>query len=124
MEVTPAPEPGDVPLNEPVSVDLAGGEQATVTFTASTRTNEGFILPILVASKFSQSTYEVALDEEVIYGPASIPPTDIDDLGVCWIPAWDFSQKIEVTMTNLSDTQRRYHVQPVGFERAERSGGA
>ena len=124
MEVTPAPEPGDVPLNEPVSVDLAGGEQATVTFTASTRTNEGFILPILAASKFSQSTYEVALDDENIYGPASIPPTDIDDLGVCWIPAWDFSQEIEVTVTNLSDTQRRYDVQPVGFERAERSGGA
>jgi len=75
MEVIPNPEPGDVPLNEPVSVDLQGGEQATVTFTASTRTNGGFILPILAASKYSQSTYEVALDDENIYGPTTIPPT-------------------------------------------------
>jgi len=117
MEVIPNPEPGDVPLNEPVSVDLQGGEQATVTFTASTRTNGGFILPILAASKYSQSTYEVALDDENIYGPTTIPPTDIDDLEVCWVPAWEFGQEIEVTVTNLSDTERLYHIQPIRFER-------
>lgn len=106
MDVVPAPKPGDVPLNEPVSVDLQTGSPATVTFTASTRNNDGFILPVLAASKYSQSSYKVALDEEEIYGPAKIPPTDIDDLEVCWIPAWDFGQEIEVTVTNLSDTAR------------------
>ncbi|WP_256402422.1 hypothetical protein [Halorubrum salinum] len=117
MRIVPEPNPGDVPLNEPVGVELGTDEQATVTFTASQRTNQGFILPILAISKYSGSTYEVTLDEDQIYGPAPIPPTDIDDLAVCFVPAWEFDQKIEVTVSNLSDIQRVYHIQPIGFER-------
>ena len=125
-DVVPAPDANDIPVNEPVSVDIGSGEQATVTFTARQRTNEGFVLPIVAVSKRSQSSYEIATDDEQIYGPAAIPPTDIDDLGVCFVPAYEFEQELEVQVTNLSDTEREYHIQPIGYERVTggEQGGA
>ena len=121
-DVVPAPSAEDIPVNEPVSVDIGPDQQATVTFTARQRTNNGFVLPIVAVSKRSQSSYEITMDEEEVYGPASIPPTDIDDLGVCFVPAYEFEQELEVQVANLSDTEREYHVQPIGYERRGNGG--
>lgn len=121
-DVVPAPSAEDIPVNEPASVDIGPGQQATVTFTARQRTNDGFVLPTVAVSKRSQSTYEITMDEEEVYGPASIPPTDIDDLGVCFVPAYEFEQELEVQVANLSDTEREYHVQPIGYERRGNGG--
>ena len=107
---------------EPVTVDIGPGQQATVTFTARQRTNDGFVLPTVAVSKRSQSSYEITMDDEEVYGPASIPPTDIDDLGVCFVPAYEFEQELEVQVANLSDTEREYHVQPIGYERRSNGG--
>ncbi|WP_280585381.1 hypothetical protein [Halorubrum sp. Boch-26] len=116
-DVVPAPSADDIPVNEPVTVDIGAGQQATVTYTARQRTNEGFVLPTVAVSKRSQSSYEISADDEQIYGPAGIPPTDIDDLAVCFVPAYEFEQELEVQVTNLSDTSREYHIQPMGYER-------
>lgn len=119
-EVIPPPDPTDIPINETASIRLEGNQKATATFTASQRTNDGFVLPIVAASKWSDSSYTVKLDGDIVYGPASIPPTDIDDLEVCFLPAFEFDQEIEVEVANLSTDTRTYHIQPVGYER----GGA
>lgn len=117
-DVVPPPAADDIPVNEPVSVSIGAGQQAIVTFTARQRTNDGFVLPIVAASKYSQSTYQIDVDDDgTIYGPSQIPPTDIDDLAVCFVPAYEFEQELEVQVTNLSDTQRTYHIQPIGYER-------
>jgi len=53
-----------------------------------------------------------------VFGPAPIPPTDIDDLQVTFTPALGFSQSMEVIVRNLSATtgERDYSIQPVGYE--------
>ncbi|WP_058365232.1 hypothetical protein [Haloparvum sedimenti] len=115
--VYPEPAADDIPVNTAAEASIGAGQRAIFTFTATQRVHEGFRLPILAASKRSQSSYEILLDGDRVYGPSPIPPTDIDDLAVCWVPAHEFQQEIVVKISNLSDTERRYTVQPVGFER-------
>jgi hypothetical protein len=115
--LVPQPGEGDVPFNEPVSVELDTGEQAEISFRPVQQVTE-LILPILAASKYQQSTYEIRVDGETVYGPAEIPPTDVDDLTVTFLPAHRFSRELTVFITNLSPTIRTYHVQPIGWEPA------
>lgn len=111
------PDETDKPFNEPVSNTLGPGQQVTVTFTASQRSGE-FVVPALGISKHAATTYEVRMDDETVYGPAEVPPTDIDDMGTTFYPARRFSRTMEVRITNLSgSTTRTVHVQPIGYEK-------
>lgn len=118
MRSVPEPMPGDRPLNHPETVQLDPGEKATVTYTAKKRTDGGFVLPILAMSKHPDSVYKAMTDSDnVIYPEASVPPTDVDDKAVTFVPAYEFEQELVVQMTNLSDSTREYTSQPIGFEK-------
>ena len=65
---------------EPVGSHVAVGEKLTATFEPVQRVTE-FVLPVVAATKAPGTTYRVKVDDTEVYGPAPIPPTDIDDLG-------------------------------------------
>ena len=122
--IVPLPDEHDVPVNEPLSTTLAGGERATFTYQPSQQTTPGFVMPIVAASKHAESSYTVWFDDRQVYGPAPVPPTDIDDLAVTFMPAYEFNDELRVRCENLSaTTTRRYTVQPVGYEKVDRQGG-
>ena len=121
-EVIPSPSEEAVPVNEPLSTTLDGGQRATFRFQPEQQTTSGFVVPIVAASKHPESSYTVWFDDRKAFGPAAVPPTDIDDLGVTFIPAYEFADELRVRVENLSDaTTRRFVVQPVGYEKV--SGG-
>jgi len=116
VNVVPQPKADDIPFNDPISRQLNGGQKLIITFDPTQRVTE-FVLPVLAISKHPQSSYEVWLDGQQVYGPAPIPPTDIDDLTVTFLPAQRFEASMKVIVRNLSDnTPRSYSVQPVGWE--------
>ncbi|GAA0276961.1 hypothetical protein [Halobacterium noricense] len=116
-ELIPPPSPDDRPFCEPTSVLLGSNTEATLTFVPVQNDAE-FRIGTVAMSKRGESEYVVRMDDEVVFGPAPIPPTDIDDLEVTFTPARAFSQKLELTVRNLSGTtgERRYSIQPVGYE--------
>jgi len=125
VEVVPQPTEHDKPVNEPISKTLDGGQRAIFTFEPQQQTTPGFVVPILAMSKHPESAYLVWFDDQLVYGPAPVPPTDIDDLQVTFMPAYEFGEELEVWCENLSSaTTREYVVQPVGYERVnEQPGG-
>lgn len=125
VRVTPPAYPNDQPFNQPVTVTLKDGEEATITFVPEQR-GSTFVLPILAMTKEAGTIYKAEDDGSANYGPHEIPPTDIDDTQVTFIPAETFRNKLEVTITNLSGTAHTYHVQPIGYEstREEVQNGA
>jgi hypothetical protein len=116
--IVPEPTSDDAPFNEPVQVSLAPGEKGTLKFTPE-QSDGRFYLPILAMSKRAHTVYKARADGRTIYGPATIPPTDIDDLGVCFLPSREFEQQLVIEITRLSTAsgEQPYDVQPVGFER-------
>jgi|AntDeeMetagen681_2_1112603.scaffolds.fasta_scaffold22937_2 hypothetical protein len=116
-ELIPAPAETDRPFCEPTSVSLDSNEEATLTFRPVTNDAE-FRIGTVAISKRPDSEYVVRMDEEVVFGPAPIPPTDIDDLAVTFTPARGFEQSLSITVRNLQDTtgERLYSIQPVGYE--------
>ncbi|MFC7069486.1 hypothetical protein [Halobaculum lipolyticum] len=116
MDWVPAPAPDDVPFNEPYTADLDDGEKVTVTFTPE-QSGSVFYLPVLAISKVRGTIYEVRDDGSTQYGPAAIPPTDIDDTTVTFAPAKQFRDSLEVIIRNNSGAPQTYHIQPIGFER-------
>ncbi|QZP37750.1 hypothetical protein [Halobaculum magnesiiphilum] len=122
-DVVPAPSEFDKPVNEPLTVELDGGERATFTYAPRQQTTPGFVVPIVAASKYTESSYTVWFDGRQVYGPAPIPPTDIDDLAITFLPAYEFEEQLKVRCENLSEnTPRRYTVQPVGYEKVNQGG--
>lgn len=116
MTVVPEPAADDIPFNDPISRRLDGGQKLTVEFVTTQRVTD-FVLPILAISKHPESSYEVWLDTERVYGPAPIPPTDVDDLQTTFYPAKRFESRMKVIVRNLSDSiTRSYSIQPVGWE--------
>jgi len=117
VQMLPAPKTDDRPFCEPASVLLAAGEEATLRFEPVQNSAE-FRIGTVAISKRPESEYVVRMDDETVYGPAPIPPTDIDDLEATFIPARGFEQSLEIIVRNLSDTTgtRRYSLQPVGYE--------
>jgi hypothetical protein len=113
--IVPQPAAGDSPVNEPITRDVAAGTRLTARFVPEQR-NTTFVLPIVAVSKRPNTTYEVRMDGNTVYGPAPVPPTDPDDLGVVWMPARQFSQSLEVVIRNLGSSERPYVIQPVGWE--------
>lgn len=117
----PEPTPDAVPFNKPATVTLNADEKGTITFRPERRVSE-LVLPIIAISKHPQCVYEVRTDGDARYGPAQIPPTDIDDLQVCFFPALRFEETLTIEVSNLGSTTREINVQPVGWEPA--GGGA
>jgi hypothetical protein len=117
VDVVPSPEPDARPFNEPASVTLDPGQKATVRFTPEQRVTE-FTLPILAISKARNTLYQARIDDTIRFGPAPAPPTDIDDMGVTFLPALSFSQSLEVEITRVSAAAgtQTYFIQPVGWE--------
>jgi hypothetical protein len=115
MKVVPEPTAEDTPVNEPATVRLQGGEKATVEFETVQSTSD-LVLPIVAISKHPESVYTVESDGTRRYGPADIPPTDIDDLQVCFVPALRFESTLTVEISNLGSTARDYNIQPIGYE--------
>lgn len=116
--LAPRPTPSATRINEPVTATLPPNEKATFTFDAKGRTSD-LVIPIVAISKLPSFTYEVRSDGSPQYGPARIPPTDIDDLSVCFIPALEFSETLVVEVANLSPNERTVHAQLIGWESAE-----
>ena len=115
--MVPWPDEADRPFCEPASVTLGALTEATLTFEP-VRNSAEFRVGTLAISKRPESEYVVRMDDEVVFGPSPIPPTDIDDLQVTFTPARGFSQQLEVTVRNIRETagERRYSIQPVGYE--------
>lgn len=117
--IIPEPSADDVGYNDPITRRLDPGQQLTVTFQPTQRVTD-FVLPFLAMSKLPESSYEVWLDGGREYGPAPIPPTDIDDMTPTFIPAKRFNRSMKVIVRNLSETTARtYSIQPIGWEVAD-----
>lgn len=116
--MVPQPDPDAVPFNNPAEVELDQNQRGTITFTP-TQSSTTFYLPTLAISKFANTTYEVHADGEAIYGPAPVPPTDVDDLAVTFIPAQTFDRELKVIITNSGTPTRTYSAQPLGWEERE-----
>ncbi|WP_353634600.1 hypothetical protein ABSL23_02275 [Halobacterium sp. NMX12-1] len=116
-DLVPEPKVSDRPFCEPTSVLLGSNTEATLRFEP-VQNNAEFRIGTVAMSKRPESEYVVRMDDETVYGPAPIPPTDIDDLQVTFIPARAFEQSLELTVRNLQNTtgQRRYSIQPLGYE--------
>jgi hypothetical protein len=114
--LVPCPDPDDAPFNETVSATLAPGQKLTAEFTPE-QSETRMYLPILAVSKYKNMSYEAKADGEQIYGPSRIPPTDVDDLSVTFVPAKSFRSSLTVEVSNLDSTADRFVVvQPLGWE--------
>lgn len=115
MQVVPEPAPEDIPFNEAITREVAPGEKLIAQFEPEQRTTT-FRLACLGISKHPGTTYEVRIDGNSAYGPAPIPPTDVDDLVVTWCPALSFQSELQVIVRNVGEQTRFYTIQPVGYE--------
>lgn len=109
---------GATPITEVETVMLDDGTKAKITFLPD-ESGSTFYVPVVAASKRAESSYEIVFDgaQSTKFGPAAIPPTDIDDLAAVWTPPKEFTDKVTVTIKNLSnDDGRVYHAQLLGWE--------
>jgi len=113
----PEPDPDDRPFAETASVSLEGGEEVRLEYEPVSN-DAMFRVGTVAVSKREDTEYVVRMDGEEVFGPAPVPPTDIDDLQVTFVPALGFEQSLEVVVRNLSATTgtRQYSIQPVGYE--------
>jgi len=113
----PEPSSQATRINEPATIELEAGERGTIAYEIENRTSE-LILPIVAISKYTDCIYEIRADGNARYGPAQIPPTDIDDLNVTFLPALRFADSLTVEVSNLGSVPRTIHIQPIGWEPA------
>ncbi len=113
----PEPSTDDRPFAETVSVSLESGEEARMEFEPVSN-DALFRVGTVAISKREETEYELRMDGETVFGPAPVPPTDVDDLQVTFVPALGFEQSLEVVVRNLSATTgtRQYSIQPLGYE--------
>lgn len=112
------PDDNDVPVNETAAVTLDSGQEAVVTFSPIQNITEHAVI-VLAVSKQKDTTYTIEMDGGEVYGPAAIPPTDIDDTVQTFIPPRSFSSECRVKVANTGASTRTYHVQLIGYEKAE-----
>lgn len=107
----------DDPFNQAKAVTLDAGQEAEITFEPAERQSE-YYMATLAISKRSDSSYRVETDGTNEFGPAPIPPTDIDDDADTFRPPATFEDSVTVTVANLdSSATRTYNLQVVGWER-------
>jgi hypothetical protein len=118
VNVTPEPDAADIPFNSPVFRRLGAGKRLVATFEPEQRQTV-FHVPALGISSHPEMYYTVYVDGTKRF-EAPVPPTDPDDMGVTFIPAVSFRQKMKVEVENLSDsTTRPVAIQPIGWEEAQ-----
>lgn len=114
--IIPCPNEDDLPFNEVVEGSLDTGQKLTATFQPE-QNSTTMVLPIVAISKFPGFEYTVSVDDEVVYGPTTIPPTDVDDLQVTFIPAHQFHQEVKVVAKNVASSNGRdVAIQVMGWE--------
>lgn len=111
----PYPSPDEVPVLEGRQQQLSVGQEYRVTFEA-TQAGVDFRLATVGISKVPGTTYEIRIDGETVYGPAPIPPTDVDDLTVTFLPTYVVDATLTVIVSNVSGSTATYSVQPLGWE--------
>lgn len=114
--VVPCPDAADRPYNVTETALLDQGQKLTASFTPEGATTRAR-LPIVAMSKYPGATYEVKIDGETRYGPSQVPPTDIDDSTVTFIPAYRWNEAVEAIVRNVSGgDSRETTVQIIGWE--------
>ena len=97
-------------------VVLDGEQKAVIEFQGE-RSNSTFSVPTIAISKRDGTTYEVRADGATEFGPAPVPPTDIDDLAQTFVPPIQFDSKLKIVIKNTTQTDnRRYAMQVIGWE--------
>jgi len=117
-QVIPQPNAEDVAFNDPYTVEIDHEKEAEIKFTPE-QSGSTFYVAAVAISKVRDTVYEIQDDGSEMFGPANIPPTDIDDLTVTWVPCKQFETSMTVYIRNFTGSPQEYHVQPIGFERSE-----
>jgi len=102
------------PVNQATGAQIGAGERATFTFEPDAGTMRA---DSVAASKFQGLTYEVRVDGDTRFGPAPIPPTDIDDMVTTHNPRMPVDQRLKVIVRNPSSVARFVASQVRGIER-------
>lgn len=102
-----------IPVNEATGEEVKSGQRGEFEFTPDA---SGMAVDVVAASKFRGLTYEVVVDEDSRYGPAPIPPTDIDNLTTTHNPRLEVSRTLRVIVRNPSPTDRFVAAQVRGVE--------
>lgn len=102
-----------IPVNEGDGANLPAGSRADFTFEPDA---SGMEIDAVAASKFRGLTYEVRADGDQRFGPAPIPPTDIDDMTTTHNPRMAVDQQLVITVRNPSETDRYVAAQVRGIE--------
>ena len=105
--------PDWIPVNNADGTDIPAGSKATFRFTPDA---SGMELDAIAASKYRGLTYEVRVDGDQRYGPAPIPPTDIDNLATTHNPRLPVDRELKMIVRNPSDTDRYVSAQIRGIE--------
>lgn len=114
--VAPCPDPDDLPYNETETAVLDEGQKLVAEFEPEGATTDAR-LPIVAMSKYPGATYEVRIDNETYYGPSSIPPTDVDDTDVTFLPAFQWNKQVKCIVRNVAGgNARETSVQIIGWE--------
>jgi len=113
MSEDPGGPNGWYPVCEAVVETIPAGSKATFVFEPD---GSGLFADAIAASKFPGLTYEVIVDDETRYGPAGIPPTDVDDLTTTHYPRLEVSRKLTVIVRNPSQNARSVAAQVRGVE--------
>lgn len=103
-----------IPVNEADGTEIPAGSRAEFTFTPDA---SGMQLDAVAASKYRGLSYEVVVDDDQRYGPAAIPPTDIDDMTTTHNPRLEVSRELVITVRNPSSSSRFVAAQVRGVER-------
>lgn len=107
------PEADWIPVNEASGTSVPAGSRADFTFTPDA---SGMQVDVVAASKYRGLTYELRVDGDQRFGPAPIPPTDVDDLVTTHNPRMPVDREVIITVRNPSDTDRFVAAQVRGVE--------
>lgn len=102
-----------IPVNEADGTDVPAGTRAVFTFTPDAG---GMQIDSVAASKFDGLTYEVTVDGTNRFGPAPIPPTDVDDMATTHNPRIEVDRQLVITVRNPSTSDRTVAAQVRGIE--------
>lgn len=102
-----------IPVNEADGTEIPAGSKAEFTFTPDA---SGMQLDAVAASKYRGLSYEVRADGDQRFGPAPIPPTDIDDMTTTHNPRLEVSRDLVITVRNPSSSTRFVAAQVRGVE--------
>lgn len=107
------PEGDWIPVNEATGAEIPAGNRAKFRFEPDA---SGMHVDSVAASKFAGLTYEVTVDGDQRFGPAPIPPTDIDDMVTTHNPRMSVDRELVITVRNPSAADRTVAAQVRGVE--------